>query len=83
MSVLIYPVGTERAVGQIDKNNTMVYVVDSRASKPAIKKEFESMFKVKVECVRTVNTPTNTKKAFIKVAKGYKASDVAAKLKLV
>jgi ribosomal protein L23 len=38
---------------------------------------------VKVADIRTVNTPLNKKKAYIKIAKGFKASDVATKLKLV
>jgi large subunit ribosomal protein L23 len=83
MITLKYPISTERAISMIDRSNTIVYMVDFRASKESIKKEFESTFKVKVAGVRTANTPTNEKKAFIKIAKGYKASDVASKLKLV
>ncbi len=83
MTVLRYPISTERAISLIDKSNVVVYVVDFRASKSDIKKEFENTFKVKVVAVRTANTMSNQKKAFIKVGKGYKASDVAAKLKLV
>lgn len=83
MTVLKYPLSTERAISLIDRGNTIVYIVDIRSSKGAIKKEFESTFKVKVSAVRTMNTSTNEKKAFIKIGKGFKASDVASKLKLV
>lgn len=83
MSVLKYPLATEKAISMVDKGNVIVYVTDFRATKTDIKKEFEKLFGVKVEDVRTTNMATNTKKAFIKIAKGFKASDVAAKLKLV
>jgi ribosomal protein L23 len=83
MAALKYPIATEKAVAQIDRNNVIIYVVDFRATKPEIRKEFESQFNVKVKGIRTLNLPNNTKKAFIKLAKGFKASDVASKLKLV
>ena len=83
MGVLKYPLSTEKTIAQIGRNNTILYVVDYRATKAQIKKEFESTFSVKVSGIRSINTPTNTKKAFIKLAKGYKAEDVAKKLKLV
>ena len=83
MTVLKYPLATEKAISQIDKNNLIVYIADFRATKTEIKKEFETMFQVKVDSIRTVNMPANVKKAYIRVAKGFKATDVAAKLKLV
>jgi len=83
MSILKYPLATEKSVGVVDKGNTITYIVDSRASKTEIKQEFEKMFGVKVSGINTINMPDNTKKAFIKIAKGYNASDVALKLKLV
>jgi|ACVJ01.1.fsa_nt_gi Ribosomal protein L23 len=83
MNVLRYPVATEKAVNLISKNNVITYIVNLRATKQEIKKEFESLFKVKVSKVRTINSPTNMRKAFITIAKGYNASDVAMKLKLV
>jgi len=83
MVVLKYPLATEKAINLISKSNLIIYIVDSRASKPEIKKEFETTFGVKVSAIRTTNMPTNYKKAFIKIAKGYNASDIAMKLKLV
>lgn len=83
MSILKYPMSTEKSVGIVDRGNTITYIVDSRASKSEIKKEFESSFNVKVRSINTINLPKNEKKAFIKLAKGYNATDVALKLKLV
>lgn len=83
MTTLMYPIATEKAINMIERNNLIVYVVDSRATKPEIKKEFESLFKVKVASVATARMPQNFKKAFIKIAPEFKASDIALKLKLV
>ncbi|MGC8649143.1 MAG: 50S ribosomal protein L23 [Candidatus Micrarchaeia archaeon] len=83
MGILMYPLSTEKSISLIDRENIIVYITDMRATKPEIKKEFESMFAVKVANIRTVNTTLNKKKAYIKIAKGFKASDVATKLKLV
>ena len=81
--ILRYPMSTEKTINQIGKYNTIIYIVDYRATKPEIRKEFESIFNVKVDSIRTVNTATNNKKAFIKLAKGYRAEDIAKRLKLV
>ncbi len=83
MPALKYPLATEKAISMIDRNNIITYITDFRASKTEIKKEFESTFNVKIEKIRSVNLATNQKKVYIKIAKGYKASDVASKLKLV
>ncbi len=83
MSILKYPLATEKSVGIVDRGNTITYIVDSRASKKEIKQEFEKMFGVKVRSINTINLPNNAKKALIKMAKGSNATDVALKLKLV
>ncbi|MCL4373682.1 MAG: 50S ribosomal protein L23 [Candidatus Marsarchaeota archaeon] len=83
MSVLMYPLATEKAIGKVEKENVITYIVSNTATKASIKEEFEKAFEVKVSRVNTENLPTNTKKAYIKLAKGFKASDVAVKLKLV
>ena len=81
--MLKYPLATEKAVGMIDRENTIIYITDNRATKTEIKAEFEKTFNVKVDRVNTENTVTNQKKAFVRLKKGYKASDIAVKLKLV
>ncbi|MGC8586259.1 MAG: 50S ribosomal protein L23 [Candidatus Micrarchaeia archaeon] len=83
MPVLMYPLATEKAIKKVEIENVITYIVSQDATKSNIKSEFEKMFGVKVQAVRTANMPTNKKKAFIKLAKGFKASDVAVKLKLV
>lgn len=83
MSILIFPIATEKAVSLITKNNTITYIVNSKANKQEIQKEFEKVFNVKTSKINIVYTSKNLKKAFIKLSKGYDASNVAMKLKLV
>lgn len=83
MSVLKFPIATEKSVSLITKSNTITYIVDYKADKTSIKKEFERMFEVKVSSINIINVPRNEKKAFIKLTKEYDASNVAMKLKLV
>ncbi len=81
--VLKYPLSTEKTINQIGRNNIIAYVVDYRATKPEIKKEFEATFNVKISSIRSMNTAANQKRVFLKLAKGYKAEDIAKRLKLV
>jgi len=83
MTILLYPIATEKAINMIERNNVITYVVDLRSTKAEIKTEFEDVFKVKVEKVNTEIEPKNRKRAFIKINAQFKASDIALKLKLV
>ena len=83
MAVLQYPITNEKAIGLIELKNTLLFVVNPTATKPEIKKEVEMLFEVKVASVNTLITPTGIKRAFVKLKDGYKADDVAAKLKIV
>ncbi len=83
MPILQYPIATEKVLNMVESQNIIAYVVDMHADKPSIKKEFESTFKVKVKSVNTHTSPDNTKRAYIQLAAGFPASDIAKKLKLV
>lgn len=78
-----YPHLTEKSVTLIESANTVVFVVNIKARKPEIKKEFEEVFEVKVARVNTEVTPDGKKKAYIKLKPEFKASDVAIKLGVV
>ena len=83
MATILYPITNEKAIGLIELQNTLVFVVETKATKPEIKKDIEELFAVKVDTVNTLITPTGLKRAFVKLKKGFKADDVAAKLKIV
>ena len=78
--MLLYPLVTEKTVGMIERENKIVFIVNRKANKKQIKEVFEKVFGVKVENVNTLITRDGRKKAFIKLKKEFKASDVAVKL---
>ncbi len=71
---------TQDAVSLIEKENKLVFIVDIRADKESIKRAVENLYEVKVLKVNTLITPRGEKKAFIKLAPEFKASDLAVKL---
>ncbi|MFH1285689.1 MAG: 50S ribosomal protein L23 [Candidatus Micrarchaeota archaeon] len=82
MALLLYPVTTEKAVGMIERENKMVFVVVKSSTKKQIKEEIEKRFNVKVESVNMMITPQGNKKAFVKLKKGFSADSIAAALKI-
>ncbi|MCS7122155.1 MAG: 50S ribosomal protein L23 [Archaeoglobaceae archaeon] len=71
----------EKTTAELEKN-VLTVIVDKRAKKNRIKKEFEKLFGVEVEGVNTLITPKGEKKAYIKLKKEYSASDLLSKLGL-
>ena len=78
-----YPLITEKAVGLIEKENKLVFVVDKTATKQGIKKAVEELYSVKVASVNTMISMKGRKKAYVKLKPEYKASDIATKLKIL
>ncbi|OYT37368.1 MAG: 50S ribosomal protein L23 [Desulfurococcales archaeon ex4484_58] len=81
--ILIRPVHSEKALTLIDKENTLTFIVDRRATKHDIKNAVETIFGVKVLKVRTLITSKGEKKAYIRLSPEYKASDIATQLGIV
>ena len=52
--VIIRPVMTEKSTDQLDKHNAYTFVVDVDANKLEIARAVETLFKVKVKNVRTM-----------------------------
>ena len=80
--VILYPITTEKAVGMIERENKIVFIVETNASKDQIKAAVEQEYEVQVESVNTLITFGGKKKAFVKLKPGFSADDVAAKLKI-
>lgn len=76
------PITTEKAVRLIELNNTLVFEVDRRKSKPEIKKELEEMFKVKIDSINSL-IRDNKKNVYVKLNSKNPAIDVATKLGLI
>jgi large subunit ribosomal protein L23 len=82
-SIIKRSLATEKSLSLIEKNNTLVFIVDLRASKSDIREAVEKLFNVKVEKVNTLITMKGEKKAYIKLKPEYKASEIATRLGLI
>jgi len=78
--VIKYPLISEDAVTLIESENKITFIVDVKASKNDIRRAVEEMYEVRVDRVNSVLTPEGRKKAFVKLAPDYKASDLAVRL---
>jgi len=78
-----YPLLSEKAVGLIEKENKLVFIVDKKARKEEIKKTVEQIYAVKVASVNTMISIKGQKKAYVKLRPEYKAIDLATKLKIL
>ncbi|MCE4600785.1 MAG: 50S ribosomal protein L23 [Desulfurococcales archaeon] len=74
---------SEKASRLLEDENTLTLIVRMEASKPDIKRAVEQLYGVKVEKVRTLVTSKGEKKAYVKLAREYSASELASKLGLV
>jgi len=79
-SIVKYPLLTEKAIGKIETENKLVFVTDRKATKRQIKWAVENAFKVKVIHVTTMINQKGQKRAWVKLAKEFSASDIATRL---
>ncbi|MBI2632255.1 50S ribosomal protein L23 [Candidatus Pacearchaeota archaeon] len=77
--MILKPITTEKAVKQIELDNTLLFATDRIYSKVEIKKEVEKTFPVKVEKVRTL-IKGNKKYAYVKLNPANRAIDIATTL---
>ncbi len=78
-----YPLLSEKAVGLIEKENKIVFIVDPKATKDEIRSEVEQEYGVKVKKVNVVNTMRGEKKAYVQLSPEHSAVDLATKLKIL
>lgn len=83
LEILKYPLITEKAVGFIESENKLTFVVHKNADKKAIKDAVEQVYKVKVSKVNVINDMKSRKKAIVTLDKKFKAGDVATKMGVV
>jgi len=79
-SILIHPLLTEKAIGKIEIENKLVFIVNRKSNKKQIKWATENAFNVKVVNVKTLIDRKGRKKAWIKLSKEHSASDIATRL---
>ncbi len=84
------PVITEKGLGVKEVQNTLVFEVNAKATKTEIKEAVQSIFKVKVDSVRTANfqgkerrrgkfagNRPDWKKAYVRLKEGEKMPEYA------
>ena len=79
-AIIKHPLSTERAIKTIEDNNTLVFIVDRRASKPMIKKACQELYNIKVSRVNTLVRPDGLKKAYVIISSEQDALDIANKI---
>ena len=77
------PLSTEKAMRLMESQNSLVFMVDRKASKPEIKEALESKLKVKIKTVRTLIGHDGKKRAYAVFDDSTPAIDVATKLGLM
>ena len=78
--IILGVVMTEKTHRLMELENKLTFIVRRDANKKMIKRAVEELFDVKVEKVNTLITPDGRKKAYVKLAPEFKASDIATKL---
>ncbi len=81
MSVIKYPLATEKGIRAIESENVIVFVVEKSATKIAIKADIEKMLNAKVASVNTHNLPDGEKRAYVKFK--VPAIDIATRLGMI
>ena len=67
----------------MESSNTLIFEVDKKATKFAIKTDIETFFKAKVVEVRTRIGPDAKKRAYVRFGNETPAIDIATKLVLM
>uniref|UniRef100_A0A7S0PZT8 Large ribosomal subunit protein uL23 N-terminal domain-containing protein n=1 Tax=Coccolithus braarudii TaxID=221442 RepID=A0A7S0PZT8_9EUKA len=82
-AILKYPLTTESAMKKIEDNNTLVFIVDTRANKRQITDAVRRMYEIKTAKVNTLIRPDGLKKAYVRLTTDYDALDVANKIGII
>ena len=81
--MLKFPLTTESANQKIEENNTLVFIVDVRATKKQIKAAVNRMYDIQCKKVNTLIRPDGQKKAYVRLTADYDALDVANKIGII
>jgi ribosomal protein uL23 len=83
MNIIKYPLSTEKTLKGLETTNSLVFIVEIKATKTQIKEAIEKLYKVKVVSVNTTIDPQNRKKAYVKFSDDTPALDLATQLGLM
>eukprot|EP00929_Paragymnodinium_shiwhaense_P122064 TRINITY_DN945_c0_g1_i2.p2 TRINITY_DN945_c0_g1~~TRINITY_DN945_c0_g1_i2.p2 ORF type:complete len:141 (+),score=56.61 TRINITY_DN945_c0_g1_i2:77-499(+) len=77
------PVTTESAMKKIEEINTLVFLVNLKATKPKIKQAVKELYDVQAAKVNTLIRPDGKKKAYVHLTQDYDALDVANRIGII
>ena len=80
MSIIEHPLVTEKAMNQMDFDNTLQFIVHIDSTKSDVKSEVESRYDVTVEKVNTQVTMKGKKKATVRLSEDDDAQEVASRI---
>ncbi|CAD7690443.1 unnamed protein product [Nyctereutes procyonoides] len=64
-AIIKFPLTTESAMKKIEDNNTLMFIVDVKASKHQIKQAVKKLYDIDVAKVNTLLRPDGEKKAYV------------------
>src|SRR5437867_9008023 len=79
-SILHLPLLTEKAIGKIETENKLVFIVNRKSTKKQIRWAIGKALNVKVDDVQTLIDRKGRKKAWVKLSKEFSASEIATRL---
>ena len=79
-SIVKHPLISEKAVGMIETQNKLTFVIGKAFTKSEVKRAVEKMYNVKVDRVQMLNDMKGRKKAIVKINTQYRADEIATKL---
>ncbi|XP_015180225.1 PREDICTED: 60S ribosomal protein L23a-like [Polistes dominula] len=82
-NIIKFPLTTEAAMKKIEDNNTLVFIVHTRANKYHIKASIKKLYEVDVAKVNTLIRPDGKKKVYVRLTRDYDALDVANKIGII
>merc|ERR1719231_715681 len=82
-AIIKSPLTTESAMKKIEEINTLVFLVDIKATKQKIKEAVKSMYDVQCAKVNTLIRPDGQKKAYVHLTQDYDALDVANRIGII
>lgn len=78
-TIVIHPLLTEKALGKVENENKITFIVRRESNKKQIKWAVEKALEVKVKDIRTVIDNKGRKKAIVKLTKEFNASEIATR----
>ncbi|MXQ85645.1 hypothetical protein E5288_WYG001345 [Bos mutus] len=81
-AIIKFPLTTESAMKKME-DNTLVSIVDVKASKHQTKQAVKKLYDIDVAKVNTLIRPDGEKKAYVQLAPDYDALDVVDKIGII